>query len=66
MEGQLIVPVPQSDEDQKFFHLHGDGEIELEPGTATTIDWRGSEHVQTIYRCPACSQQVARLEPMIR
>jgi hypothetical protein len=66
MDGQLIVPVPRPDEDQRYFHRHLDEEIELEAGTSVTIDWRGTEQVRTIYRCPACSQEVERLEPMER
>jgi hypothetical protein len=66
MDGQLIAPVPLPGDDQRYFHRHMGKEIELEPGTSVTTTWGGSERVQTTYRCPACGQQVERLEPMLR
>ena len=66
MDGQLIAPIPLPDQDQRFYHRHVEDEVELEAGTATTITWRGIEHVRTIYRCPACGQQVERMEPLVR
>ena len=66
MDGQLVALVPLPGEDQRYFHRHDGEDIELEAGTSATTEWDGTEHVRTIYRCPACGQQVERMEPVLR